>query len=376
MRELCGAALVVFVVLSASSPFAQSQARQTSTTPQADAMGGEELYRRACAACHASDGRGEPRTTVGFETPLPDFTDCAFASPEASADWIAIVHQGGRVRAFDQLMPAFGALLSNRAIERVVDYVRGFCPSPAWPRGELNLPRPLVTEKAFPENEVVISVGVSHGDNPRAASELLYEQRLGSRSQFEISVPIELRPNDAGWHRGLGDLAVAFKHTFFHSLRRGTIASAAAEVVLPTGKESDGLGSGTTVFEPFLAIGQILPDDWFVHIQGGIELPANSTRADREAFWRTAVGKTFVEDRFGRSWSPMIELLGARDLAARESANWDLVPQLQFSLSKRQHILVSAGVRVPMTERRGRSPEVLMYALWDWFDGGLFDGWR
>jgi hypothetical protein len=54
----------------------------------------------------------------------------------------------------------------------------------------------------------------------------------------------------------------------------------------------------------------------------------------------------------------------------------DLVPQLQVSLSKLQHILLSVGVSVPVTEREGRHPQFLTYFLWDWFDGGLFQYWH
>ena len=40
----------------------------------------------------------------------------------------------------------------------MIAYMRGFCKNVHHdPPGELNLPRALVTEKAFPENELVIS---------------------------------------------------------------------------------------------------------------------------------------------------------------------------------------------------------------------------
>jgi hypothetical protein len=28
-----------------------------------------------------------------------------------------------------------------------------------------------------------------------------------------------------------------------------------------------------------------------------------------------------------------------------------------------------------VNEREGRAPALLLYVLWDWFDGGLRDGW-
>jgi hypothetical protein len=277
-------------------------------------------------------------------------------------------------------MPAFGEVLSDEQIQRTIDYVRGLCADRAWPRGEMNLPRALVTEKAFPENETVLTTVVAGGDDATFENVLLYEQRLGARSQFEVAVPLALQKDTGGdWQHGLGDIAVALKHAFFHSLESGTIVSAATELVLPTGKESQGLGKGVTIVEPFVAVGQILPSDGFLHFQGGVELPTDrdvASVANNEAFWRVALGKTFSQGRFGRSWSPMVELLGARELGGDASTQWDIVPQMQVTLSKRQHIMINAGIRIPMTDRRERDTQVLTYLLWDWFDGGLFDGWR
>jgi hypothetical protein len=83
-----------------------------------------------------------------------------------------------------------------------------------------------------------------------------------------------------------------------------------------------------------------------------------------------------VQGQFGRTWSPMVEVLGARELASGEPVLWDVVPQMQVTLSKRQHIMINVGVRVPVNGRDSRRTQVLTYFLWDWFDGGLFDGWR
>src|SRR5688572_7970462 len=126
----------------------------------ASAKDGAVLYREACAACHGGDGRGAPQSIVGFDTPLPDFADCSFASREPAADWFAIAHDGGPVRAFDRRMPAFGEVLAPDEVARAVDHVQRFCADPAWPRGELNLPRPLVTEKAYPEDEAVMTATI------------------------------------------------------------------------------------------------------------------------------------------------------------------------------------------------------------------------
>ena len=65
----------------------------------------------------------------------------------------------------------------------------------------------------------------------------------------------------------------------------------------------------------------------------------------------------------------------ARELERDEAVTWDIVPQMQVTLSKRQHIMASGGVRLPLNEREGRSRQILVYLLWDWFDGGVFSGW-
>jgi hypothetical protein len=333
---------------------------------------GRDVYHRACAACHGVDGRGMPRDLVGFDVPLPDFTDCAFSTVEPTADWLAVVHDGGPVRAFDRRMPAFGDALSEDQIVAVLEFIRGFCRDDAWPRGELNLPRPLVTEKAFPENEVVVTTAVSSGET---TSELVYERRLGARGQVEIAVPVAFQTGEGGWRRGLGDIAVALKHVLFDDHRAGRIVSVGGEVILPTGKQSEGLGAGYTIVEPSVAYGQLLTPHAFVHTQAGAELPTSGEAAG-EAFWRVAIGTTVEQKRFGRAWSPMIELLAARSLGAAARTEWDLVPQLQVTLSRRQHVRLNAGVGVPMTERPERGVRLVTYFLWDWFDGGLFEGWR
>jgi hypothetical protein len=289
---------------------------------------------------------------------------------------MAVSHGGGPARGFDRRMPAFGGALSVAELQRVLDHVRGFCTSRSWPRGELNVPRALVTEKAFPENEAVLTTTVSGTGAGHIGNEFLYERRLGARTQYEIVVPLLLQESDAGgWNRGLGDAAFALKHVLMHSLDRGRILSAAGEIILPTGKEGVGLGRGVTVFEPFVAFGQLLPADSFLQFQAGLELPFDTAIAGKEAFWRAAAGKSFSQGRFGRSWSPMVELLAARDLEQGAVTHWDLVPQMQVTLNKRQHLMINVGVRVPLNRRIGRTTEVLTYFLWDWFDGGLWDGW-
>jgi mono/diheme cytochrome c family protein len=364
----------VIVVTSLSVQARPQQTRAAPPEPPAQ-RSAEALYRTACATCHGPDGKGAPRSVVGFEAPLPDFSDCAFATGEPDPDWFAVVHEGGPVRALDRHMPAFGEALSPADIRLVVSHIRTFCPDPAWPQGDLNLPRAFFTEKAFPENEAVWTMAMTGRRERTIESALIYEHRLGARNQIEVVAPIAAHQDALGdWSRGLGDVAVAFKRTLHASMRRGQISAAGIEAILPTGDESSGLGNGSTVFEPFAMWGQTLPRNSYVQLHAGIELPTDSS-ASREAFVRSAVGTTLAGDRgFGRAWSPQVEVLWARP--ERGPSEWDVVPQVQVTLSKLQHVMLAAGLRVPITQRAERRPQALIYLLWDWFDGGFFEMWR
>lgn len=333
----------------------------------AHAQSGATLYASACASCHGPDGRGAARPSVAFEDPLPDFADCGFATREPDADWLAVVHDGGPARAFGRMMPAFVNALTLEQMQEILTHVRSLCWEPAWPRGELNFPRPLVTEKAFPEDEAVLTSAIPTGGDGAVTNKFVYERRIGARNQIETIIPFTAD--------GLGDIALGAKRAVFHSLARGTIFSVAGEIVLPTGDEAAGLTRSTVLFEPFVSFGQILPGDGFVQVQIGSELPFDRSRAAPEAFWRVALGKSYSQQRWGRTWSPMVEVLAARELASGEHALWDLAPQVQVTLSTRQHIMMAGGVRFPMNRREGRHPQVIVYALWDWFDGTLLGGW-
>jgi hypothetical protein len=168
---------------------------------------------------------------------------------------------------------------------------------------------------------------------------------------------------------------VAVKRAFYHDLKAGSILSGSAELIIPTGDENTGFGKGTFVFEPFLTFGQILPGDFFLQAQGGMEIPFNRQKAENEAFLRVALGRSMSFSPWGRTWTPMVEVLASRELTSDVNTLFDVVPQIQVTLSKRQHIRFNVGVRLPLNETADRNLAVMGYLLWDWFDGGLFEGW-
>lgn len=334
-----------------------------------------EMYEHACAACHGMDGKGRSYEEVGFATPLPDFSDCEFASREPDPDWYAVIHEGGPVRAFNRMMPAFGDALSSDEINQILAHVRTFCSDNSWPRGEFNLPRPLYTGKAFPEDEAVFTLAASETST---IFEALYEKRFGPRSMWEVSVPLISRDSvtGSGTDSGIGDVVVGLKHNFYHNLETGHIFSAGIEAQLPTGDEDKGMGKGAVFIEPFVVYGKLLPSDSFLQLHAFGEFATGDSPAPDELAFRATIGKTWTTGGpFGRAWSPMLEALVAHQLGTGGNTNVDLVPQVQVALNQRQHILLNAGVRIPTNNTSGRDPVYTVYLLWDWFDGGFTDGW-
>lgn len=378
--------ILLVVIWTAASIYA-AQDLVTPPTSLAAALPaeptGEDIFRQACATCHAMDGSGSSSSVVGFALPLPnghdfpDFKDCPTNTVEPLGDWVAVATRGGPIRALDRHMPAFGDALSADQIEKAVRYLWTFCTDPAWPRGDLNFPRAFFTEKAFPESETVWTTGVIARGTKAVTNELVYEHRIGARGQYEVVIPVDFQHGEAqgGWSRGLGDIELALRRTFYASSDRGNIFAAGGAVTLPTGKEERGLGNGFTVVEPFAMFGQMLGTNGFLQMHTGYEIPTDHSRGQNEAFLRTALGYSIAQDAgFGRVWSPIAEVIVAKP--QHGTAEWDVVPQMQVSLSKLQHVLVSGGVRIPLNERDERHWQVLTYFLWDWFDGGLFQFWK
>jgi len=380
--RLIWASTVTFVVTFLAVQQAP-QASGAATAPQTVQKGtvdttlktGAELFAAACSACHGPDGKGKEASQLGFDVPTPDFTDCQFAPREPNADWVTVAHEGGPVRGFSPHMPAFGGAFSEADLYKIIEHVKGFCSAPEWPRGELNLPKALFTEKAFPEDEWVMTTSVGMGP-ARVSSQFVYEKRFGPRNQIEIKLPLAVARTNGDWNGGAGDLALGFKRAISHSVDRGYIFSLSGEVILPTGDSAAALSNDTTVFETFVTFGTLLPSDSFFQFQGGVELPTDTTMASNEAFWRATIGRTHTQHApFGRAWSPMVEVLAARELESGATTHWDIVPQFQVTLNTRQHVRFNVGWRTPLSERRGRSSSLVFYFLWDWFDGGLRDGW-
>jgi mono/diheme cytochrome c family protein len=328
-----------------------------------------EIYAEACATCHGADGRGAAGT--GVDVPLPDFTECAFVTAESTANWMGLVRHGGRFLGLSSQMPAFGHALGEDEIRALIDHVRSFCRDPRYPLADLNYRRPLLVEKAFPEDELVVATDFERARRSRAGTtELIVERRIGPRGQVEIAAPAAwVDPEDGSPTGGVGDIAVAYKHVLLAVPGSGSIVAAGGELVTPSGNRRHGVGSGTWVGVPKLLVGQRAGR--FV-VQGDVraELPADPARAERRLVWTAAL--QYPLGPYTRSPVPLVELEYGQGLARGVRDATVLAPGLYLPLSRRGHVAVAASAFVPVAGTRPFDWGVGGFVLWEYGDGPFF----
>jgi mono/diheme cytochrome c family protein len=378
LKKKPGRSCITMIASLAAILFAGASVLRAQSETSAQLKTGEQIYKSACAACHGSDGQGTPTSIAGFELPrtFPDFTRCDQTTPEDDWAWKAVIVHGGPTRGFSQIMPSFEEALTGDEIERVIEHLRSFCRAEHWPRGELNLPRAIVTEKAYPEDEAVVSTAVNAQGAPSFTTHMIHEQRFGRNNQIEIDVPLTFQDQDHTWYGGVGDATFGVKRVMFSNLKLGSIFALQGSVIVPTGNKRRGFGAGTTTFETFAAFDQVFRTNTFVQTQFGADLPRHTDISPQSVFFNTALGQSFSADHgLGRLWSPMVEFLAQRDLLDDAKTNWDVLPQMQVTISRRQHIRGDLGIRIPVNNTRERPIQIMLYLLWDWQDGRLNEGW-
>ncbi len=339
-----------------------------ATVDAARSARGREAYATACALCHGRDGAGNPDWESAVR-PV-SFADCA-TTAEPAEQWETIVKKGGPARGLSSVMPAFAEAYTDEEIGAVVAYLRTFCArADAYPPGDLNFRRLLVTGKAFPEEELVLSVAHRPQRSIRETElAVTYEKRVGPRFQYELTVPVRAQASGADG-RGLADVEVEGKQVLYFDLRRRELLSGGLGVALPTGSERKGLGAGTAVFSPFLAYGKGLGRTL---LQAKLEarLPWDTDKADREIEYALGLSRALGPRTV--AWTPAVELAGTWNTRTRQH-DYAAIVEASKPLSKLGHVIASVGVSLPIRPREDRW-RIQAYLLWDFADGPFWLGW-
>ncbi|MBI4475583.1 MAG: cytochrome c [Acidobacteria bacterium] len=327
---------------------------------------GAEMFQAWCAQCHGSDGSGRVAEPTVKTTPM-DFTDCRTSTPEPDADWELVIARGGPAAGLSSEMPEFGEVLTPAEIAALVRHLRTFCKENGWPHGNLNFPRPLFTEKAFPENEIVILPAISHraGERVRSRMRAVFERRLGRRAHGEIGVPLESIDWPTGRIVGVGDVTIAGKYVLHDDPVAGRIFSGGLEIGFPTGSTTWRFGEGTMVVEPYFAAGTAWRD---LYLQGQIAMevaadPIEHEEGRAELVYNLYLGRDLA--RVPNTWTVGVEFNGSINRADRFLA---VTPQLRKGLTRTGALAAAAGVRIPITDRQRQFVRWVGYLLWEYLE--------
>ena len=66
------------------------------------------------------------------------------------------------------------------------------------------------------------------------------------------------------------------------------------------------------------------------------------------------MGQALAPDHMlGRLFSPMVDVRASRDFKPGASTDWDVLPEMQITVSRRQHVRLGFGYRSPFTNTDG-----------------------
>lgn len=178
----------------------------------------------------------------------------------------------------------------------------------------------------------------------------------GSRHQLSFTVPFHRAGDDAGRSRGIGDAAVHYRLQALGDEGPGSIAFAPRfSLLLPTGDERDGLGTGGTGVEIGLPVSAALGERFVAHANAGGSLvpSAKNAAGHRAGTFGYRIGASLVwlsrpdlNVLFEAAWERAEEPIGP-DRTERERA-LRLSPGIRFALNLPGGLQIVPGVALPI----------------------------
>lgn len=342
------------------------------TTVNADELArGEEIFQTNCAVCHGPNGSPDPDSQLvqGLGVMPANFSDALFNSREPAADWKMVITHGGGALAFSDQMPAFGEVLTEDDIDAVLTYIKTLGGEHDYPDGELNLFLPVRTKKAFPEDEWVWKQRFTGQDGDNAWKNTLeYEFRMGERWQGVFEVTHETEGGDGEF----GHFEPGFKYVLSHDLDAGQILTLGGNLGVPLN------GGAEWELLPYLAYGKIINDAWT--FQGSARLKMSLEDSDHGSAEFAGIVH-YIHTPWPQSVFPALELVAEAPFERGAGPNkksalqLSVLPQVRIGLNKRGNIALNTGLELPINDTERYNWRAYVYFIWDFADGGLFEGW-
>jgi mono/diheme cytochrome c family protein len=314
-----------------------------------DPTRGKVVFQQSCSLCHGADAKGAGYLAPSLPVPPADFTNCRITSEDPVEMVEGVVRHGGPWAGLSPAMPAWEGTLSDQQIADVASYVKTLCTDPNWVPGELNLPRALVTGKAFPEQEAIL--GGRFGRNGKKVTELFaeLEYRVNGRTGIEVTPRYQWMSGTGGSESGLGDTSISVRHVIAWDPVQLWLATIGLELSLPTGSKTRGLGMGEVVWEPFVRGGW----DWHQFVlqtSFALVLPTETSNTNAAFAYDVAIGRYFQPDP-RLQITPMIEFNSETHMtgAAKGETMSAVLPEVRV---KWLQWSAAVGVQVPMTGLR------------------------
>ncbi len=337
----------------------------------ADLDRGKEIFTTNCVSCHGPAGSPDPDSPLvkALEVMPANFSDALFNSREPASDWKIVVTEGGPALGFSAAMPAFGAALTEQDIDSVLAYIKTLGGEHDYPDGDLNLFLPVRTKKAFPEDEWVWKQRYSglDGDN-NWKNTLEYEFRIGQRFQGVL----ELTHEAEGSQSDFGHLEPGFKYVLVHNKAAGHILTLGGNIGVPLNHDAH------WEVLPYLAFGKILNEQWTLQSSGRLKLDVEDS--DKSSAELAGIVHWLHTEK-PRSVFPALELVAEVPFERgsgpdrKDAVQWSVLPQARIGLNKRGNIALNAGLELPLNDRERYDWRAYVYFIWDFADGGLFEGW-
>jgi len=179
----------------------------------------------------------------------------------------------------------------------------------------------------------------------------------GQAHQFSYTVPYAFTFGDGGRSDGIGDVLLNYRYQAYFDQTSLTALAPRFSLILPTGDEDEGFGSGTVGYQWNLPLSTTVGDRWFLHGNAGLTFLPHTGPQSRHDLLNFNLGVSAiycVNDRFNL----MLEWIGGSyetplsPTSARRDFLSVISPGLRyaFNLPAEKQVVVGLAAPIGLTD--------------------------